>query len=134
MADISEIQIGSTKYNVKDAKIYDSGIFAGSIPNGEITGSMKQAFIVMRAACSNSSPKLILFGGDSSAGPDGSTRLIGQVESYGSQFKMYLMYKGALCYITADPSDTTWTATWTSSLSELDTTIGNINTVLESVI
>lgn len=133
MADISEIQIGSTKYNVKDAAIYNSGIKVTDIPNGEITGAIKDAFVAMRQAASNSHPKLILFWGE--YGPsNGSSCCIGQVDSYASSFSMWLTYHDAMCHITADVQDTTWTATWTSSITTIETTIGDINTVLESVI
>lgn len=85
---------------------YFADINVQNIVNGEITGDLKTAFVNLRNAAEQARAKLIALKG-------GETYVIATIISYGSTFEMTFFYNGKHYYITADASDTTWTASIT---------------------
>lgn len=86
--------------------IYFADIDVQNIVNGEITGNLKTAFVNLRNAAEQTRAKLIALKG-------GATSVIATIISYGSTFEMTFFYNGKHYFITADSSDTTWTASIT---------------------
>jgi hypothetical protein len=91
---------------------YFSDINTSDINEGTLTGTVKTKLIALRSEASTNDAKLVMLQG-------GDTDVVATIESFGSTFQMWFIVKGRRCEVSADPSDTTWTAHWTETLESI---------------
>lgn len=104
----SEINQGSA--SSKD--FYFSDIQTSDITEGTLTGTIKTKLIALRTQADADDAKLVMLKG-------GDTDVVATIESFGSTFQMWFVEKGRYCEVTADASDTTWSAHWTEVLGSI---------------
>lgn len=91
---------------------YFSDINTSDITEGTLTGTVKTKLIALRNEAATNDTKLVTLQG-------GETDVVATIESFGSTFQMWFIEKGRRCEVTADPSNTTWTAHWTEMLESI---------------